>query len=371
MLKLAQTKLQKSEEIKKEISSKERKIYVGIDVHQKQWNITILGEKREIMKGKTVPPDSESLIKLIKNKIDYDELYIAYEAGFSGFWIQRQLEALGAIAIVVNPADIPSTDKDTRQKTDKRDSYKIALTLRAGLLKPIYIPTQEEEEHQGIIRRRSDLVKKRARIKNNIKGYLKKYGIKIQCAPSAPHKWSKNYIKALAEFAKTTPGHKYQMESMLRELQYFEGEITLIDKEILLLMKSAEHAENYKNLKSVPGIAEITASTFLLELYNVQRFDSFTKFASYIGIIPTEHSSGAKQKIGGMTKRSCTKIKSMLIESSWVSIGADATFKEYYKKLLMRMQAQKAIIRCARKLLSRIYHILKYKEEYKPELKAA
>lgn len=340
------------------------KIFVGLDVHQKQWNVTALCEGRVIFKGKTMSPDTKALLEYLKKKIDFEEIIIAYEAGFCGFWIQREFTKLGAKAIVVNPADIPTTDKDSKQKTDRRDSYKIAEALRGGMLKPIYIPTVKEEEEQSLLRRRIDLVQKQTRIKSQIKSFIKKHGIQLPGNNSSEN-WSKNHIDQITQYAKNNRGLGYQLESMLSELSYFQKEKKSVEIAIAELANSEEHKSDYQNLMTVPGIAKIVAASIIFELYNIDRFISFPQFASYMGLIPTEFSSGEKQRHGRMTKRGKTKLKSLLIESTWVAISKDEDFKKYYYSLISRMKPQKAIICCARKLLSRIYHILKEHEEYK------
>jgi transposase len=360
MLQLTRTNIAKETE-KRIIATM---IFVGIDVHQKQWNVTVLCEGRVIIKGKTMPPDPKALLEYLKKKVDFEEIIIAYEAGFCGFWIQREFTKLGVKAIVVNPADVPTTDKDSKQKTDRRDSYKIAEGLKAGMLKPIYVPTVNEEEKQSLLRRRSDLVQKQTRIKVQIKSFIMKHGIELS-DKNDTGKWSENYINQIAEYAKKNRGLGYQLESMLSELSFFKKEKKSVEIAIAELANSKEYKRDYQNLMTIPGIAKIVAASIIFELYNIDRFTSFSQFASYMGIIPTEFSSGEKQRRGRMTKRGKTKLKSLIIESTWVAISKDEDFKKYYYSLLSRMKPQKAIISCARKLLSRIYHILKEHEEYK------
>jgi transposase len=366
MLKLKKTKIAKSTEKR----ANEEKIYVGLDVHYKQWNITVVGKERELMRGKTVTPNAQALLDYLRRKIDFDDIIIAYEAGFSGFWIQREFSKLGINVIVVNPADIPTTDKESKQKTDRRDSMKIASTLRAGLLQAIYIPTVKEEENQSMIRRRFDLVKKQTRIKAQIKSFIKKHGISLTGNKEAKEKWSEKYIAQIAQIAKSQKGLGYQIESMLRELSFYQKEIKMINIALQDLSESEEYKTDYQNLLTMPGIGNIIATAILFELYNIERFETFSEFASYMGIIPTENSSGEKQRHGKMTKRGKTKLKSLIIEASWMAIKQDEAFKKYYNNLLSRMTSQRAIIRCARKLLSRVYHILKENEAYKYNIAA-
>ena len=114
----------------------------------------------------------------------------------------------------------------------------------------------------------------------------------------------------------------------------------------------------------MPGIGKTIAMAILLELFEMGRYKRFSNLASYVGLIPTEHSSGEKQHLGRMTKRSKSQLRTLLIEAAWIAIRKDEAFKTYYKSLLERMQPQEAIIRCAKKLLRRIYYLLTTGKEY-------
>jgi transposase len=318
----------------------------------------------------SVAPNSKALAELLRRKFSSKAIRLAYEAGFCGFYIVRELIEEGIDAIVINPADIPTSDKDSRYKTDERDSLKIAMALKANMLEPIYVPDLEDEQNQSLFRRRMDLVKKQTRIKNQIKSLLKKYGIRPQEEKKEMKQWTKAYIKWLEEVAKSHCLLRDPIGSMLRELSFYteeKGKVELCLKELSQIDK---YKKNHDILVNTPGIGMIVAMAIILELIDMGRFKRFPNLASYIGLIPTEHSSGDKQRFGRMTRRSKTILKTLLIEAAWILISKDEAFKEYYKSLLTRMKPQEAIIRCAKKLLRRIYHILSNGEEYQINLAA-
>lgn len=134
----------------KELSFDGQKVYVGIDVHLKNWRVTILLEHIS-HKTFSQDPNPEVLSTYLKKNFPGAEYHSAYEAGFCGFSVHRSLEEQGIHNIVVNPADIPTTDKERKQKEDKRDSRKIARSLRNGDLEPIYVPTRANEELRGLV----------------------------------------------------------------------------------------------------------------------------------------------------------------------------------------------------------------------------
>jgi len=361
MLKLHRSKITKYSE--KTIS--EDKIFIGLDIHLKSWNISVLGKDIDLMKGRTVPPDPKVLAETLKRKYNFQRAILAYEAGFSGFVAQRELEALGIETIVVNPADIPTTSKNSTFKSDPRDSVNIAMNLRAGMLTGIYVPTIAEEANQALLRERFTLVKKQTRVKHQIKGLIKKHGIKLPGIASGSQRWSNKYINAILEYARNNSLLGFQLNLKVEELLYHKENINKTEKKLKELVNSDRYREDYNNLMTVPGVGEITSMTLLLELYNVNRFSRFDKFACFMGLVPTEYSSGEKQRHGHLSRRCKGYLKSLLIEAAWAAVNSDEELNRYYKQLTSRMDSRKAIIRCTRKLLSRIFFILKNKETYK------
>ena len=169
-------------------------IYAGIDTHKKSWKVSIYTEE---LYHKTFdqPPRPEVLSHYLIKHFPNGTYYSVYEAGFCGFWIHDRLQSLGINSIVVNPADVPTTDKEKKQKTDRVDSNKLARQLRNGDLEAIYIHSRDILEDRSLIRMRGTLVKEITRYKNRIKADLSFFGIEI---PEQYHKdqhyWSNNVI---------------------------------------------------------------------------------------------------------------------------------------------------------------------------------
>lgn len=344
-------------------SKEQSELYIGIDVHKKQWNITVLGKKEQLLVGKTIKPEPIVMIKTLQNRYNYKKAYAVYEAGYCGFWIQRELTKMGIETKVVNPADIPTSDKEHKFKTDARDSHKLAKALRADMLTGIYIPTQEEEWNQTVIRKRAKLVIKRSSIKNQIKGFISKHNLPIQEYRGG--KWSLAHIATLQEYGNKPGILNSNIKGLVEDLCYYNERIKQVDAELLSIGNSDKYKEDYQNLLSCPGIGPVIAITILLELYNIERFEKIQNFMSFLGLVPTEHSSGNSKHTGHMSRRCKGHLKSLLIEASWIAIGRDEILGKYYKKQKHFKDGQKAIIKTAHKLGARIYHILKTKESYK------
>lgn len=236
-----------------ELNFKGQNIYVGIDVHLKSWTVSILTEKLH-HKTFSQPPSVEALSGYLHQHFPGGCYRSVYEAGFSGFWAHCQLEQEGISNIVVNPADVPTSQKESLGKTDSVDSRKLARSER----------------------------------------YVQDYGL----------------------------------------------------------------------LRSVPGIGAITALSLLVEVEDIRRFQNSDKLAGYIGLVPTTHSSGEKDNKGEMTFRGQMKLRSKIIESAWFAARIDPAMSMAFLELTKRMEGNKAIVRIARKLLNRVFYVLKYKKRY-------
>jgi len=167
-------------------------IYVGIDTGKKSWTVTILTEQLE---HKTISqqPVPEILVDYLHKNFPEAHYKCAYEAGLFGFWIYETLTNLGVDCIVVHPADIPTKDKERRNRNDSVDSRKIAKNLRNGDLTPLHIPSRQSQEDRSLVRMRITMVNKQTRCKNQIKGFLSYYGITIPDELSNSH-WSNKFI---------------------------------------------------------------------------------------------------------------------------------------------------------------------------------
>ena len=338
-------------------------IYVGLDTHLKSWRVSIIvGESP--YKTFSQDPRPEILRNyLIKNfpKANY---YSAYEASFSGFKIHRDLVNLGIKNIVVNPADIPTTDKERKQKEDSRDSRKIAKQLSQQDLTAIYIPKIEIEGDRNFIRYRKTLTKEIARTKHRIKSQLYYFGIEIPAQFSGKKYWSKRFTSWLQEIELPTESAKMaltghlEMAELLRKKQYSTT------KEIRKLSEKKIYKENYNLLLSVPGVSTLTAMIILTELGDISRFKNLDKLCSFIGLVPMTNSTGENEKTGDITVRRNKILRTAIVESSWTAIRNDPALMLAYQKLTKRMEPQKAIIRISKKLVNRILYVLKNKQAY-------
>jgi len=340
----------------------DKTIYAGLDVHRKDWKVCILLEDISY-KEFTQPPKPEVLGKYLKKHFPNGIYKSVYEAGFCGFWIHDELEKQGISNIVVNPADVPTTDKERKQKTDKRDARKLARSLRSGELEGIYVPSRELLEHRSLVRLRDRQVSDIVRTKNRIKAHLHFFGIEIPESYKGCN-WSKNFVNWVSESPMETEVGKSVKESLVSQLNLQRKILLQSNRQLRALCQTESYKARADLLLSIPGIGLIGAMKILTELGDISRFKGLKRLCAYIGFIPCTDSSGEHERIGNMTNRGNRQMKKMLIEASWIAIRNDPALALKYGELKKTMKAQKAIIRIGRKLLNRIRFVLIKKEKY-------
>ena len=338
-------------------------IYVGFDVHLKSWKVTIMTEKLT-HKTFSQSPKPELLNNYLTRNFPGGVYHSAYEAGFCGYWIHNKLKSLGINSIVVNAADIPTTDKEKVQKEDGRDSRKIARSLRSGDLIPIHVPCLKTLDDRSLIRTRAALVKDLVRNKNRTKSFLYFHGIDIPESFSKQTVWSKHFIDWLGKIEMQEKSGKEALNAIVGASIDLRASVLRVTKQITALSKTKDYQEAITLLRGIPGIGLLTAMIILTELETINRFESFDRLCGFIGLIPSTHSSGENDVVGDITRRGHSVLRSALIESAWVAARLDPALTKSYHDYCKRMEPNKAIIRIARKLLNRIRYVLKNKKEY-------
>jgi len=356
------TNLKEKIENKERISFKGKNIFVGLDVHKKNWTATVYVEQ-QFIKTFHFESDGEILYKYLIKNYPYGNYHACYEAGFCGFSVYRQLEAFGIKCTVVNPCDIPQTQKGSLSKTDASDSKRIAESFSKQMLKGIYIPNKVSEADRNLIRYRSKVQKDLKSKRQQVKSTLNIYGIKIPQQHDKPY-WTLNFIKWVQSLPIDEKSAKITMSSLIEDVLFFRNKLLTTNKQIKLLSQSEEYKETFALLCTIPGIGLITAMTLIAEVVDINRFESFIKFNSYIGLCPSEFSSGEKERKGKMTNRSNKKIRSLIIESAWIAIRNDPALTLKYQELIVSKSYKRAIVIIARKLLSRLYSVWKTKKAY-------
>lgn len=357
--------------MKKEQSNKldfkGQNIYVGIDVHLKSWSVAVLSE-HSVLKRFRQDPNPDSLHKFLTTHYPGADYYSVYEAGFCGFWIHGRLSSLGINNIVVNPADVPTMSKEKIRKTDSVDCGKLARELRSGTLEGIYVPSVETLEMRSLIRLRNKIVKDTTREKNRIKSFLRFHGIDIpeEFTRHSVGNWSKRFLAWLREVLLSTQYGREALNIHIEQFIRLRGMLLGQTRLLRTLSRGEALKEPVRLLTSVPGIGITTAMSLAVEIDDIGRFASANALASYIGLIPMCHSSGEKRDNGNMTVRKHAMLRYYIIEAAWIAIRKDPAMTLAYEGYRKRMDASNAIVKIGRKLVNRIFFVLKRKQEYVP-----
>jgi len=337
-------------------------IFCGIDVHKKSWKVNIRNAEFEL-ESYSQDPCEESLSRHLRERYPGADYQVAYEAGFCGFSIQRSLERSGLKCIIVNPADVPSSDKDKKRKSDRIDARKICRELSNGQLKGIFVPEAQMEQARTLIRQRSRLVQDQTRCKNRISHLLMFSGLKMG-ADIAQQRWSEKFIEMLRKVPCETQPLRYALDTAIEEYLQVRKLLAHATKHVRDLSKQPSFIAMQKLLQGIPGIGIVNAMTIMTELQDMRRFGTLDKLCSYVGIVPDTASSGGNKIVKGITHRSNGYLRPAIVESSWVAIRKDPAMMMLYKRYCCRMVPNKAIIKIARHLLSRIRYVWLNQMEY-------
>ncbi len=332
-------------------------IHVGIDVHKKSWKVGILCDHK-IIKTFSQEPEPDQLYTFLKKSYPGANFECAYEAGFCGFWIYEELIAFGMKCKILHPADIPTTDKEKRSKTDKRDCKKIAKCSQDPFAIGIHVPSKQFQYDRSLVRTRARISKDLTRIKNRIRGHLYFFGIPIHLKGH----WPKSLITNLQNHADSISD--LTLKLLLNQLKEKRNQKLEALRLIRKLSTTSRYNDNVGFLISIPGIGLVTAMCFLTEIDDVKRFKNLDALCSIIGLIPNTNSSGENHRVGRITKRGNAQIKGMIIESAWVAIRSDPGLRLAYQNYCVRMKPNKAIIRIAKKLVNRIRSVLIKRKKY-------
>ena len=339
-----------------------RTYWMGIDVHKRSYYMALLDGEDNTFSW-SGPADNEKLLTLI-NDMGIRLEGVCYEAGPTGFSLARILQGAGIPVIVAAPNKIPRS-VSPGSKTDRLDCLKLARLASKGLIKPIAVPTEEEEAERALLRRRHQLTDEIRRGKQRIKALFLYHGYQI---PASVVVWNRESIKDLK--SQTLPLEvKMTLESHVRELEFHNEELSTVMKQLRDIGKKPEHRKKLEALKSVPGVGEVVATTFLLELFRPRRFRRSEEVTSYLGLAPTVQQSGERAPRGRLVPVGQKRLRSLLIEAAWIWQSRDEYAHRLYAKLVSKSGVpQKAITALARKLSIILWRLSLEQRAYRPQL---
>lgn len=346
----------------KQLSFEGQTIFCGVDVHKKSWRVNVRSDEFEL-EDYTQDASEEILLKHLRKRYPGAIFQVVYEAGFCGFGIQRTLDKEGVNCIVVNPADVPSSDKEKKRKNDKVDARKLSRELSAGNLEAIYVPAIEMEHVRTLVRQRSRIVRDQTRCKNRIWHLLMFSGLKLDVDKPKQY-WSKKFIDSLKQLPCGSDYLRQALNIAIEEYLLVRKLLSYATRQIRILSLQPCFAKLQKLLQSIAGIGIVNAMIIMCELQDIRRFKTLDKLCSYAGIVPDTDSSGEKERVKEITHRSNQYLRPAIVESSWAIIRKDPAMLMFYKNYCRTMIPNKAIIKIARHLLSRIRYVWTNQVEY-------
>jgi len=343
----------------KKVLVRGKEVYIGVDVHKESWHVTARTEGEEVFHG-GIPSQYHALRRLLDRFKDR-RIKVAYEAGPCGFWLHDNLSRDGIEVLVVPPSLIP-IESGNKVKTDKRDSRKLAKLLESNLLKRVYVLTEEERIDRELLRTRRQMVEHRNDVARQIKSKLLFYGVTSPFAPR--HGWGQSYLRWLKGLDLKREELRACFESLIELYEYLTEQLLRMNQRVKELSQSLKYRERVRLLCTVPGIGTLIAMEILVELQDMERFKRADELASYIGLTPSEFSTGQYVRQGRITRCGNKRVRTCLVESSWILIQKDPLMRLKYNQLKQFKGAKRAIIAIARNLMIRIRRILLDKEPY-------
>src|SRR5580704_9977195 len=288
--------------------------YVGLDVHKDTISVAsaeagLREEVREYGKMPNTPAALNALLKRLGS--ERKTLRFCYEAGPCGYGIQRQIASAGHECAVVAPSLIPRKP-GTRIKTDRRDSLNLAKLHRAGELTSVWVPDQAHEAVRDLVRARLAAVRTLRQGRQQLSGFLLRHGHHYSRTA-----WTQLHWRWLASLKFDEAVHHIVLEDCIAAVEAAAARRDRLEAHIDAALPDWSLAPVVHSLQSMRGMGVVTAATLVAELGDITRFANPSQLMAYVGLVPSEHSSGRSRRQGGITKAGNNTARRMLIEAAW------------------------------------------------------
>jgi transposase len=310
-----------------------RSMFVGMDVHKESIDVSLAEEGRdgEVRHYGTVPGDLEALAQVVRAlRAPNRRLRFVYEAGPCGFGIHRYLTGQGEDCVVVNPSSMPKRSGD-RIKTDRRDGDALARLHRAGELTAIYIPTPDDEALRDLVRAREDAVGLSTQAKHRLKAFLLRQSRRYPGRAG----WTRPYRRWLAELSFPLAPQHIALQEYRDTIEETERRVERLTDQLRQLTPAWRWAPVVDALQALRGVSFVTAVGLVAEVGDIRRFAHPRQLMAYLGLVPSEYSSGPSVRRGGITKAGNPHARRLLAEAAWAYQGSP----RIGRKLLNRQEA--------------------------------
>jgi transposase len=290
-------------------------LFVGLDSHKDFISVAYAPEVRSadvIFVGRIGPRtcDIDKLVRRLQSKAK--RLVFTYEAGPCGYGLYRHLTRKGYECIVAAPSLVPRKAGD-RVKTNRRDAIQLARLLRSGDLTPVYVPGVEDEAIRDLCRARDDAVRDLNAAKYRLKAFLLRLDIRY----TGRADWNKKHLRWLSTVVCPTPAQQIAFQEYVRSVSQHSERLAHLESELLEIVKTWRMFPVVEALQALRGVGFIVAVTVVAEVGDLTRFDNPRQLMAYLGLNPSEYSTGFKRRLGGITKTGNGYARRVLVEGSW------------------------------------------------------
>ena len=290
-------------------------LYIGLDVHKESIAVAYIAQEHgaEVTSLGTIGTrqcDIDHLIRKMQSKAT--QLVFVYEAGPCGYWLYRYLTKQGHVCWVVAPSLIPKKAGD-RVKTDRRDAVQLARLMRSGDLTPVYVPTVEDEAIRDLTRAREDALRDLKSAKFRLKAFLLRQDIRYTGRAT----WGPAHLRWLAEVVCPTSAQQIVFQEYVRAVNEHAERLQRLEQELHEQVTAWRLYPVVEALQALRGVQFTVAVTTVAELGDLTRFENPRQLMKFLGLIPSEYSSGERRRQGSLTKAGNTHARRALVEGAW------------------------------------------------------
>jgi len=340
-------------------------VFAGLDVDKKSISVTFTNHQGFI-RSLRMPYNVEHLLNYVRNHFTDEKVAFAYEAGPTGYGLYDGLEAQAYPCLIASPSMIPKAPGQ-RVKTNRLDSRGLLENLRGGQLKSIHVPSPVYRELRHLTQLRDTFVSEVVGMKLRVKSLLLFEGIAFPPAP-AGSQWS-FMVRAKLRKLPCSTTVRFKLDQLLDSLEFSEKQVFKTTKEIRRFCQNdPELSQCIKYLRTICGIGWIVASQLLARIGDWRELKNVRQLGGFLGLVPTERSTGDKIDRGSITHSGDGRLRSKLIQAAWSAIRQDEELREFYRSVCRTYSrdraARVAIVAVARKLSARISAVLMQQRPY-------
>lgn len=342
---------------------KGKNVYIGLEDSKKTWKVCARSDGTVISEA-SMPAEYGVFINYLHKGFPKCKIRVMYEAGFRGFELHDSLVSDG-IECIVTPPHLVTEEKCNKQKNDRIDCRRLAKNNENNDYRSCHVPSRQQREDRQVSRLYEQVKRDITRECNRIRRTIEFHGLERHFPEGIWHprqyREAEQQIKAMA----ISESLKFTFEHLFGQLWDLRQRRLTIMKRLRVLARDDIYKRNFQLLHAVPGIGFFTAIRLVLEWGDISRFERKEEFGAFLGLIPSDYSTGEFNRKGHITKQGNRQVRAWLIECAWVAIRYDPVLLEKYNKVRSRCgSSKKAIVATARKLAMRLRAILISGEPY-------